>query len=158
MSKEKNYTIEEIHKKMAVDCFNKTWEYIEKDDRTPLDDEMMICSAHASRYHWGQIGEEINFQRGEWQISRVYSILKRAEPAQFHAKLCLELTEKNDFKGFDLAFANECMARASAAAGNKEDFEKYYELAKEAGGKIEGKEDQDYFFSDLNGGEWFEMR
>jgi len=41
----------------------------------------MIHAAHASRFHWGEIGKPINLGRGEWQISRVYSVLNRPESA-----------------------------------------------------------------------------
>lgn len=160
MTEEKNQKEKALkcHKFMAVDCFNKTWDYMEKTDRTAEEDELMVYATMASRYHWGQIGEALNFQRGEWQISRVFAILGRGEQALHHSKLCFKLTEENDFKGFDLAFANECMARAQAAVGNKEDFEKYFKLAEEAGEKIEGQGDKDHFFKDLKDGNWFGMR
>ena len=53
-----------IHHKLAVDCFNSTWSFLDKKDRTPEDDADMIHTAHASRYHWGQIGTPLEFQRG----------------------------------------------------------------------------------------------
>lgn len=143
------------HRKMAVDCFNQTWDYMEKEDRSAEDDINMINTTHASRYHWTQIGTPLNFQRGEWQISRVYSILGRAEPALHHAKYCLKLTEDNDFKDFDLANAYECMARSSACSDDKDNFEKYYKLAKEAGELIEKEGDREWFFKDFDAGNWF---
>lgn len=50
---------------------------------------------------------------------------------------------------FDIAFAYEAMARAHEVAGQKEECQKYLELAKTAGDQIKGKEDKDYFFSEL---------
>ena len=79
------------HKKMAVDCFNLTWDYMDKDDRTAEDDINMINSAHASRYHWTQIGKPLNFQRGEWQIARVYAIRE----SRTGTISCAELYETN---------------------------------------------------------------
>ncbi|MHA2249411.1 MAG: hypothetical protein ACXAD7_03565 [Candidatus Kariarchaeaceae archaeon] len=149
---------DECHKFMAVDCFNKAWEYIEMEDRTPEDDDMMIYATMSSRYHWGKIGTPLNFARGEWQISRVFSILNRGQDALHHAEQCLKLTEEHDFKDFDLAFAYECRARASASMGNQGDFKKYFQLAEEAGEKIEGEGDRDYFFKDLKSGNWFGMK
>jgi hypothetical protein len=35
----------------------------------------MIHSAHASRYHWQAVGDASDKAIGEWQISRVYSVL-----------------------------------------------------------------------------------
>ncbi len=56
---------------------------------------------------------------------------------------------------FDLAFAHEALARASALAGNKKGYEKHLKLANEAGEKIKDKGDRDYFFEDLKAGKWF---
>ena len=158
MSDEKKYTELEWHKKMATDLFNKTWDLLDKKDRTPEEEETMVHMSHASRFHWGMIGEPINFQRGEWQIARVYTVLGRAVPALHHAKLCLKYTEDNNIGGFDRAYAYEAMARASAAAGEREEFEKYYKLAKEASEKIEKKEDREWFLKDLDSGFWFDMK
>ncbi|MFW9874344.1 MAG: hypothetical protein ACFFG0_14660 [Candidatus Thorarchaeota archaeon] len=70
----------------------------------------MIHTVHASRYHWGILVSEgkstqLNLQRAEWIISRVYSVLGKGESAIYHAKMCLEITEKNNIGDFDLAFA-----------------------------------------------------
>ncbi|MFX1287272.1 MAG: hypothetical protein ACFFFY_01765, partial [Promethearchaeota archaeon] len=136
-----------IHEKLAKACFNKTWELLEKKDRTPEEDTEMIHTVHASRYHWGVLvankqADALNLQRGEWQIARVYTVLEREEPALYHANLCLKITLDNNIGDFDLAFAHEALARASALSGNKEDYEKHFKLAKEAGEKIKDKGDQ----------------
>ena len=119
----------EFHEKLAKGAFNNTWDYLEKKNRTAEDNLNMIHTVHASRYHLGVLvsegkGGPINLQRGEWIISRVYTVLERGEPALFHAKKCLELTEKHKIGDFDLAFAYEAMARSSALLKNKKDFEK----------------------------------
>jgi hypothetical protein len=163
MSKKYNESELKAHEKMAKECFNKTWDLLEKSDRTDEEDNEMVHTAHASRYHWGVLvangkGKPVNLQRGEWQIARVYSVLIRTEPALYHAKLCLKLTEDNDIGDFDLGFAYEAMARALASNGDKEGFEKYFKLAEEAGNKIKDKGDRDYFFEDLNKGQWFGMK
>ena len=82
-------------RKLAADLFNHTWTLLEKPDRTPAEDDEMIHSAHASRFHWGEVGEPFNLARGEWQCSRVYAVLGRAEPALWHARRCLAINEAN---------------------------------------------------------------
>jgi hypothetical protein len=149
MTEEKKYT-EEEHKNFAVDLFNLTWSLLDKKDRTREEDDKMIHAAHASRFHWGEIGTPLHFERGEWQISRAYSVLNRPEPALYHAKRCLGICKENSIGDFDIAFAYEAMARASAIAGKKPDCEKYLRLAKEAGDQIKKKGDKDYFFSELD--------
>jgi len=41
----------EIHEKIAKETFNKTWDYLDKKDRTDEDNLNMIHTAHTSRYH-----------------------------------------------------------------------------------------------------------
>jgi hypothetical protein len=139
----------DIHRKLAVDLFNMTWDLMEKSDRSQAETDRMIHAAHASRYHWEVIGQPVNLARGEWQVSRVYAILQRAEPCLYHAKRCLQITLEHDLKDFDLAFAYEAMARAYSLAGEKTEKDKYLALAKEAGQAIKEKGDRDYFMAEL---------
>lgn len=113
-------------------CSTSLGAFLDKKDRTEEEDDKMIHAAHASRYHWGEIGKPVRFERGEWQISRVYSVLKRSEPALYHAKRCLEICKQIKIGDFDIAFAYEAMARAHAAAGDKSECRKFLQLAKEA--------------------------
>jgi hypothetical protein len=140
---------EEEHKRFAVNLFNLTWSLLDKKDRTTEDDDKMIHVAHASRYHWGEIGTPLEFERGEWQISRVYSTLGRSEPARFHAQRCLDICTENDIGDFDIAFAYEAMARALSIAEDKAGCTKHLQLANRAAENIRKKEDKDYFLSEL---------
>lgn len=149
MTEEKKYTEKEAHRKFAVELFNLVWSLMDKKDRTKEEDDKMIHAAHASRFHWGEIGTPLEFERGEWQVSRVYSVLNRSKQALHHAKRCLEICQSNNIGDFDIAFAYEAMARAHAIAGKKAECEKYVQLAKETGEQIKKKEDRNYFFSEL---------
>ena len=51
------------HRQLAVDLFNHVWTLIETPDRTPMQDDEMIHAAHASRYHWGEVGKPQNLAR-----------------------------------------------------------------------------------------------
>ena len=67
-------------RQLAADLFNHAWSLLEQADRTPDQDDEMIHAAHASRYHWGEVGTAGDRARGEWQWARVYAVLGRAEP------------------------------------------------------------------------------
>jgi hypothetical protein len=149
MSEEERITEQEAHKKFAVNAFNLTWDLMDKEERTPEENDQMVNAAHASRFHWGEIGTPLEFERGEWQISRVYSILNRPEEAQYHAQRCLDICKSNHIGDFDIAFAYESMARAAAIAGQSAEAEKYIQLARESGEGIEKQGDKDYFFGEL---------
>jgi hypothetical protein len=139
----------EEHRKLAVALFNLTWSFLDKKDRTKEDDDKMVHAAHASRFHWGEVGTPLEFERGEWQISRVYSVLKRSEPAMYHAKRCLEICKEHQIGDFDIAFAYEALARACAISGLKAQCEQNMELARKTGEQIKNGEDKNYFFSEL---------
>ena len=96
----------------------RTWTLMEKEDRTRDEDDAMLHMAHASRHHWGQVGTAANFGRGEWQCSRVYALLGRAEPCLHHAQRYLDICLENGIADWDLAFAYEALARGHAVAGD----------------------------------------
>lgn len=143
-------SLQEWHRKQAIENFNTTWDYIDKKDRTEEDNINMIHTTHASRFHWGKVGTPLNLAVGEWQISRVYSLLGMPESALYHAKLSLELCLKNDIKDFNLAFGYEAVARAYMVSKDEEQMKKYWTLAKEASENIEKEEDKKYFLSELD--------
>ena len=61
----------------------------------------------------------------------------------------MEICQQHNIGDFDIAFAYEAVARASAAAGNMSDCEGYVKSAREAGDQIKEKGDRDYFFGQL---------
>ena len=146
------------HRKFAVDCFNKTWTLLEKKDRTNDENELMVNMAHASLYHWRQVGTSLNEQRGEWMLARVYTVLRDKMQALHHAERCLAITEKNEFQDFDLAFAYEAMARANALNNNSKTAQKYFDLAKKAAEDITKNEDKEIFVKDLEEEPWFGVK
>jgi hypothetical protein len=105
-------------RQLAVDLYNGLWPLMEKDARTPEEDAQLVHQAHASLYHWSQVGEQVNRARGEWMCSRVYAVVGRAEPALWHAHRCIALAEPSG--DWDLAIAYEALARAAVVAGDPE--------------------------------------
>lgn len=136
-------------KKEAIKCFNATWDLIDKQDRTAEENLKMIHMAHASRYHWGEIGTPLEFSRGEWQISRVYCLVNHGESALFHGKHALKYCLDHQIGDFDLAFAYETLARANAVMSDDIKTKYYIEKALEASKDIQKPKDLDYFMSEL---------
>lgn len=137
------------HKKQAITLFNETWDLIDKLNKTPDDEALMIHKAHASLYHWMQVGTPLNFQRGEWMVSHVYALLGRQEPALYHAERMMKLTKEHQIDDFDLTFAYEALARAYAInkdAKGKEYLEEGYASLD----SIKKKDDRTYCKSQLD--------
>jgi len=133
-----------MHEQLAKDLFNLTWDLLDQDERSQQDADRMVHAAHASRYHWGEAGTSLEHERGEWQISRVYAVLGRSEPALYHAQRCLDICQAAGIADFDLAFAYEALARGHAVAGDRGEAQRYLDLAQGASGGISDEANREY--------------
>ncbi len=157
MTNERSLTTAEWHRQQAVDLFNFTWTLIDKTDRTAEENDLMIHAAYASRYHWQIAGAVVNYLRGDWQIARVYTLLRLPERAVHYAQLCLQQCLDNDIGDFDLAFAYEAAARAYACAGQAVEAQHFYRLAVQAGTRIAEEDDRQQFEKELLAEPWLDQ-
>ena len=118
-------------------------------DRSADEDLRMLHMAHASRFLWGEVGGPEHRARGEWQVSRVYTVLRRPEPAEVHARACLRICEEHGIGDWDLAFAHEAIARAAMIAGDAERTETHLARARALGEMIADPEDRELLEQDL---------
>jgi hypothetical protein len=141
----------EEERQLAVDLFNHGWALMELDGRTAEQDDELIHAAHASRHHWAAVGTPANLARGEWQLSRVYTVLGRAEPALHHARRCLAYCEANPdaLEDWDLAYAHEALARAHALAGEADQAGRHAAQARELSARVAGAKDREHLEADL---------
>ena len=137
------------HRRFAADCFNGTWKLLLKKKRTRDEDLEMIHRAHASRYHWGVVGDATTLAIGEWQVSHVYAVLRRPEPALYHGRESLRICREHGIGDFPLAYAYEALARASAVAGRGRDARRFLALGRNAGRRIREADDRKLFLDDL---------
>lgn len=139
------------HRRLGVDLFNKTWTLMEKDDRTEAEDDELVHCAHASAYHWLHVGTPANRARSEWQCSRMYTVLGRAEPALHHARRCLELCEASPeaLEDWDLPYAHEALARAHALAAEADEASRHAAQARELAARVADAEDREHLEAEL---------
>jgi DNA-binding transcriptional MerR regulator len=140
------------HRTLGVDLFNKTWTLMEKDTRTREEDDEMVHCAHASAYHWQQVGTRANRARSEWQCSRVHVILGQTDQALQHARRCLEIVEANEddsMEEWDRPAAYEALARAHAVAGNADEARRFAELGRAATAAIADEDDRKVLEADF---------
>jgi DNA-binding transcriptional MerR regulator len=138
-----------VQRQLASALFNRVWTLLELEVRGEAEDAEMIHAAHASCYHWMQVGEPVRRARGEWQCSRVYAVLGRPEAAMFHARKVLDICQREGIGDFDLAFAYEALARAAAAAGDMDESGRWAGLARSACDEIADDADREIVLSDL---------
>lgn len=140
---------------MAVDLFNNTWNYLDKEKLTNEEKDIMVNSSHASRYHWGVRVENgwdaapINLGRGDWQLSRVYAVLGDGDRAVHYGKTYLDICKKEGIKDWDLSYAYEALARGYAVKGDAKNKEKYIKLAKASLADVENKDTREMIEGDL---------
>ena len=149
MPKKPDFDLAAAHKYFAANCFNETWGIIDKADRTPEDDQMMIQTCQASLYHWSQ-REDITDQNrsvGYWQAARVYALVGQADIARQYGQWSLD-SAKNE-PPFYSGYAYEALARAEMAAGNKEAMADYLAKAKEQAAKVTDAESKKWLEKDL---------
>jgi hypothetical protein len=141
----------ETHRQLAVDLFNNTWTLMEQESRTREEDDEMIHCAHASAYHWLQVGTPANRARSEWQCSRMYTVLGRAEPALHHAQRCFEICDAapEALEEWDLPFAYEALARAHAVTGDRSEAQRNIAHARELAAAVLDEDDRARIEADL---------
>lgn len=137
------------HRKIGSDLFTYTWSLLERTDRSKEEVDEMIHAAHASRYHWGHAGTPLNLSIGEWQVSRVYASVGRAEPAFYHARRALEIARRHGLGRFHLAYAYEALARAAAVAGQRQARNRYLREARRIGAAVRSRDDRRMLWEDL---------
>ena len=135
----------ELHRRLGAELFNRVWDLLALEQRTPEQDAELIHAVHASAYHWTQVGEGPRLARAEWQCSWVYSELERPEPALFHAHRCEAVCRQyaDELEDFDLPAMHEAFARAHLVAGNREEAMHRLRLATDLCAKIADPEDRE---------------
>ena len=139
-----------FHRKTAAHCFNRTWDYLEKRQRTGKENKMMLHLAHASRYHWSLVGTPRNQTVGDWQVSRVYVAIGEPNLSLHFARSSFELAQKN--KLYDIMpTIFEAMSRAHAVGGNRKLATSYLDKARKliASSSID-KEDREIYLGQIH--------
>jgi hypothetical protein len=151
MKKLTDIELEKAHRYFSAECFNRTWDYIDKPARTPEEDERMLMLSMASFWHWSQRPDCTpgNLSIGYWQLSRVHALVRQPEAARQYGKLCLKYSQGEGTLPFHLAYAYEALARAESVAGDKAKKEEYLRLAREAGETLKDPETKQQFQKDL---------
>ena len=155
MSKPADFDVAAAHKHFSTQCFNRAWDLIEKTNRTPEENRLMLALNQASIFHWLQ-RDDCNSQRlsvGYWQASRIQALLGNAVEALRNANVCL--TYSGELKPFYLGYAHEALARAHSLAGDSQAVAAHLKLSLELANRVGDKGERDLLLADLsllNGG------
>jgi tetratricopeptide (TPR) repeat protein len=157
MEDQVRYSLEEAHEQFARQFNGRVWALLEKEERSPEEDEEMLLAQSASLYHWRHVGTVVHEQRGQWMFSHLYTVLEDPDRALRHASRCIEITQANrsQMADFDIAYAHEAMARALALNGRADKAKEHFEQAAKAGEAISDPEDREIFLGDFGAGRWY---
>lgn len=145
------------HRQLAIEANNSTWESLGKDPAEITADEAdeMTQRAYAAAYHWSRAEGRTaaNDARAHWLLSRVWSVRGVGELALQHAQRCLSTCESAGLVDFDLAYAQEAMARALACLGDASLARQHLDAARAV--SITDPDDRALVEADLHAEPWF---
>jgi hypothetical protein len=139
----------DTHTALAKSLFNRSWTLLDMGSRTPEQNDELISTAHASYWHWLQVGTPLNMERAHWLLARCCAAVGKGPEALHHAEACLASCEVHDHGAFDLAFAFESRARALLILGRTNDAIDNLDRAALEGAAIASDEDRDWLTENL---------
>jgi hypothetical protein len=101
-------TDHEFHRKVAAECFNRTWDYLEKKNRGPDDDQMMLNLAARVQVPLEPHRKTLNLHN--WRLTDLPS-LRNAKPARPCPQLRKDsprISQKTISRGFSYQPTKAC--------------------------------------------------
>jgi hypothetical protein len=144
-----DFDLAAAHKYFAANCFNKAWDLIDKPQRTPEEDRLMVALNQASIFHWLNRPDctPENLSVGYWQASRIQALLGNAMQARHHAEVCLGYS--TELEPFYLGYAYEALARAALLAGEGPMATEHLSHARSHAANVAQKDHQAMLLKDL---------
>jgi hypothetical protein len=102
----------------AVAAYNRSWELLDLEDRTPEQDAALLSAAFASRHHWIAAGGDEQRVVADWMVSRAAAAVGNGGLAVTFAKRALDGAAAGSYPAWLRASVQEGAARAYAAAGD----------------------------------------
>lgn len=152
MAAKPEFDLDAAHRFFSADCFNRAWDLIDKNSRTPEDDEEMVRLSLASLWHWTQREDHtrVNLSVGYWQLSRIFSLLQQPDNARHYGMLSLNLLPSDNALPFYRAYAYEALARAELLAADLDKKEEYLNKAMLLAESMVDPEEKQQLQSDLS--------
>jgi hypothetical protein len=111
------------HRWFAMKLNNEAWDLLERADLSAVQQGQVVHIAHASCYHWIQVGNIVNHCRALCLIANAEAAYGDANSALQYAASCLDAVYAQSLdhdaakpSDWDYAFAHDASARAHAAA------------------------------------------
>jgi hypothetical protein len=150
MGKSPVFDEQEAHRYFAAQCFNATWDFIDKPSRATEEDDEMLLTCMASLWHWLKRADVTpkNLSIGYWQLSRVFALLGKAEDARRYGQL--SLAKSHGLEPFYEGYAYEALARSEMIAGTRMKTAEYLSSAKRLCNAVSDPESKKLLAADLD--------
>ena len=132
---------EQWQRKFAMSCNNRAWQ-LSVQARSLAQDREMLSTAHASAWHWAQVGTELNRMRATMLLAEVHALLGLGPSAFAFASEVRDYFLGQDRPDWEIGFTHAIYAHAAWAAGNTQEHQSGYLKAAAAIGKITEDEDR----------------
>jgi hypothetical protein len=116
------------HRRFAAAGNNRAWELSVK-TRSSAEDQEMLNAAHASAWHWTQVGTELNRMRAFMLLAEVHALLGFGQSALAYADEMRTYFLGIQSPDWEMAFVHVVHAHAASAAGETDKHRTSYRLA-----------------------------
>jgi len=116
------------HRRFAAGGNNRAWD-LSVQTRSSAEDQEMLNAAHASAWHWTQVGTELNRMRAVMLLAEVHSLLGFGRSALAYAEEMRTYLLGISSPDWEVAFVHVVHAHAASAAGETEKHRASYGLA-----------------------------
>ena len=117
------------HRQLGVDLFNRTWTLLERDDRSPDDDDELIDAAHASAHHW-RYAEGVRPENRAAAGALTASTRSAGRTSRRVTRSAARPLRRARPRGLGPRVAYEALARAHKLAGDEAECARNVELAR----------------------------
>jgi hypothetical protein len=137
------------HRRFSGMAFNRTWELLDKSDRTERENDEMLAATFASLWHWLNRPDatDLNLSIGYWQIARVFTVLGDGPNGVAWGEKCLAVSQNQP--PFYLAYAHEAMARGYRMLGDESKKQEHRAQARKLAEKVEEAGERSAIEADL---------
>jgi hypothetical protein len=135
--------VSEWHRYFAMQANNRAWKLSVMASRTPGEDREMLDAAHASAWHWAQVGTELNRMRATMLLAEVHALAGDATLALGYAReMRAYFLGKGETPDWELAIMHAVTAHCAAKGGEGELHRSAYASARDAIAAIADEEDR----------------
>jgi hypothetical protein len=147
-----DFDLNAAHRYFAAACFNRAWDFIDKPQRSPAEDDEMLHLNLTSLWHWSQRSDATptNLSVGYCQVGRVYALQGEPANALHYAMLSLQASQAAGVEPVYRGYAYEALALAEARAGSTEKAREYLRQARAQAEQVENLKECNLLLKDLD--------